>query len=291
MRSVFPMQDVERTLRASQLFAGVDGATLTTLAAQTTRRRLVRGESLWRALEPISCVSIIVSGLVKIVRADESSIVSIFGAHEAIGLLGLLSDGVYLADAVAASAVVEVARVDAKLLLATVHACPALAHSLNASLASLSRALDEKIRIMSAGPVERRLATLLLCMLDRFGDELEGGTHIVPVSLTRAELASLIGSTVETLIRTMSRWQKAGTVRTTRDGFSIDDVSLLEAICSPRRNPACGARVTPIRAESSNTEPRRAHPVQHLRVDAGFAEIGAPRGSDERRLPVGVEGA
>lgn len=227
------MHDVERTLRASQLFAGVDASTVATLAAQTTCRRLVRGEALWRAGEPITTVSVIVSGLVKIVRPDEDAIVSIFGAHEAIGLLGLLSEGVYLADAVAASPSVEVARVDAKQLLAAVDACPTLAHSLNTSLAALSRALDEKIRIMSAGSVEKRLASLLLHLVDRFGDELESGAHIVPVPLTRAELASLVGATVETLIRTMSRWKKSGIVSTSREGFVIDDIGLLEAIRSP----------------------------------------------------------
>lgn len=41
----------------------------------------------------------------------------------------------------------------------------------NRSLVAHSAALRQKIRIMTAGPVERRLAALLLHLAERFGDE------------------------------------------------------------------------------------------------------------------------
>jgi len=236
------MRDInlEGTLRASPLFAGIDENTMIGLGARAVRRRFTRGEAIWRARQPASQISVIRSGLVKIVRFGDdgaTSIVSIFGPHEVIGLLGLLTDGVFLADAIAASSTVEVASIDAQALRAAMDTCPVLTKSMNRELASLSRELDEKIQIMSAGTVERRLAALLLHMFDRFGDELEGGTYCVPVSLTRIELASLVGATVETTIRTMSRWHKSGVVRTTPDGFMLDDLSVLRAIRAHARTP------------------------------------------------------
>jgi CRP/FNR family transcriptional regulator len=47
--------------------------------------------------------------------------------------------------------------------------------------------------------------------------------------LTRQELADLTGTTIETAIRTMSRWQKDDVVRTEKDGFVIVDRPALEA--------------------------------------------------------------
>ena len=48
--------------------------------------------------------------------------------------------------------------------------------------------------------------------------------------LTRQELADLTGTTIETAIRTMSRWQKDDLVRTEKDGFVIVNRDSLETV-------------------------------------------------------------
>jgi CRP-like cAMP-binding protein len=45
--------------------------------------------------------------------------------------------------------------------------------------------------------------------------------------LSRQELADLTGTTIETCIRIMSRWGKAGIVSTERDGFVVRDPAQL----------------------------------------------------------------
>jgi CRP-like cAMP-binding protein len=96
-----------------------------------------------------------------------------------------------------------------------------LAQAINRSLVSHTVALRQKIRIMTAGPVERRLAALLMHLAERFGDESANGSITIPVVLSRSDLARLVGATIETTIRTMSRWQKAGVLSTTPQGFVI----------------------------------------------------------------------
>jgi CRP-like cAMP-binding protein len=98
---------------------------------------------------------------------------------------------------------------------------------MNASLIEHMQALQEKIRIMTAGKVDKRLSTLLLHLASRFGDELDDGTTFVPIQLSRAECARLVGATIETTIRTMSKWQKSGVVETTATGFVLHDVEAL----------------------------------------------------------------
>ena len=46
--------------------------------------------------------------------------------------------------------------------------------------------------------------------------------------LSRQELADLTGTTIETAIRIMSRWQKEDVMRTEKDGFIIVDRPSLE---------------------------------------------------------------
>jgi CRP/FNR family transcriptional regulator len=52
----------------------------------------------------------------------------------------------------------------------------------------------------------------------------------IPLVLSRQELADMIGTTIETSIRIMSRWGKEGVVRTEKDGFTIVDRAALEAV-------------------------------------------------------------
>ena len=58
-----------------------------------------------------------------------------------------------------------------------------------------------------------------------------GGTYI-PLALSRQELADLTGTTIETCIRIMSRWNKDEVVRTDKDGFVVVDRAELERIAA-----------------------------------------------------------
>jgi CRP-like cAMP-binding protein len=51
----------------------------------------------------------------------------------------------------------------------------------------------------------------------------------IPIALSRQEIADLVGTTVETAIRILSRWQKEGIVETEKKGFRIPDPSALAA--------------------------------------------------------------
>ncbi len=46
--------------------------------------------------------------------------------------------------------------------------------------------------------------------------------------LSRQDLADLLGTTVETSIRIMSRWGKDGVVQTRKEGFLVTDLEALE---------------------------------------------------------------
>ena len=56
-----------------------------------------------------------------------------------------------------------------------------------------------------------------------------GGTFI-PLALSRQELADVTGTTIETSIRIMSRWNKDDVVRTEKDGFVVLDRGELERV-------------------------------------------------------------
>ena len=58
-----------------------------------------------------------------------------------------------------------------------------------------------------------------------------GGTFVA-MPLARQELADLTGTTIETTIRIMSRWQKDGVLLTEKDGFVVVDRATLETVAA-----------------------------------------------------------
>lgn len=225
-----PVTPIEKLLGASRLFGQLPPSTLTGLAARTVRRSARRGERIFRAGEPALRFNLIISGVVKIVRpvADGTeAIIGLFGPRESIGDPAVLERGSYMADAVVASDHAEILSIDAAPVLALTQRSIEVANSICRVLLDHTRALHEKIGIMSAGSVPKRLATLFLALGERFGDEQEDGTLSMPIALSRGELACLVGARVETTIRTVRRWERADILETQSDGFTIKDVRAL----------------------------------------------------------------
>jgi CRP/FNR family transcriptional regulator len=80
--------------------------------------------------------------------------------------------------------------------------------------------------------VEYRIAHLLLKLADRIGEDSLAGGITIPIVLSRQDIADLVGTTVETAIRVMSRWRKMGIVVNDKRGILIRDRETLEDLAS-----------------------------------------------------------
>ena len=75
----------------------------------------------------------------------------------------------------------------------------------------------DDLRLMPAGADES----------DQIGRPERGGVFVA-MPLSRQELADLTGTTIETTIRIMSRWQKEDVLHTEKDGFVVLDRNALD---------------------------------------------------------------
>ena len=100
-------------------------------------------------------------------------------------------------------------------------------------------------RLMEAGrsrlelateEVEARLARALLRLADKFGAQ-RGEEIVFSQSFTRQNLADLAGTTVESAIRVLSRWTKAGFVRTSDGRIVVQDVDALAQRAGKAEDP------------------------------------------------------
>jgi CRP-like cAMP-binding protein len=81
----------------------------------------------------------------------------------------------------------------------------------------------------SCARVENRFASLFVGLTEKMGVATDGG-HLIPLPLSRQELADLTGTTLETAIRVMSRWGKEGVISTRREGFVVHNRRELETL-------------------------------------------------------------
>jgi CRP-like cAMP-binding protein len=154
-------------------------------------------------------------------------ILEILGPGEPVGAVAVFERRPFPATAIAleASSLLSIPERDFFLLI---EKRPEITRRLLAGLTLRLMAANKRLADMT-GSVEYRIARLFETLAERLGQKAEAGTF-VPVALSRQEIADLVGTTVETAIRVMSRWQKEGLVETEKKGFRIRNASALRAL-------------------------------------------------------------
>jgi len=203
---------------------GASPEALERLARAATTRTVERGQYLWRTGDMPVALTVVRTGLVKIVKVGvqgKKTICGLFGAPDTLGDAPVLQGIPFPADAIVATPEVQRVDIPRDVLLTAAQAEPQLGLSLARSVQQKLNTLMAKIDVLSAGSVEARLATLLVQLEERFGDEFDDSTVKVPVTLSRQELADLVSTSFETAIRAMTKWEREGIVETTHHGFDI----------------------------------------------------------------------
>ena len=111
---------------------------------------------------------------------------------------------------------------------------PQVAHRLIQMLAGRLQSLMA-LTVLTGERVERRLAHILVKLADRAGrPDPEGEGTLITVPLSRQDLADMAGTTLETSIRTVSRFRSQGWLKTRRGGYLvITDLADLKAHAAP----------------------------------------------------------
>lgn len=226
--------DVLEKLRTFNVFADVPEERLTLAARETTTLNLDRHALVWNEGDTCRHLYFVLSGRVKIIKHSETGkdvIIEIYGPKDAIGETSTLVGGAYTTAAVCLSptSLLCVPRHQILDLLATV---PGMALRSLRGMARRQRMLMQKIKELAAGGVEYRIAHLLLKLADRIGEESTQDGINIPIVLSRQDIADLVGTTVETAIRVMSRWRKMGIVTNDKKGILIRDRETLEDLAA-----------------------------------------------------------
>ena len=192
-----------------------------------------RGERLFAEGDESSAFITIASGRVKILKstpAGKDVILEVFGAGDPLGAVAAYEGRPYPASAVALEPTTCV-LIPRREFFALLQQHPTLVRGLLLGLTVRLVELTNRMVEFSGGKLEPRFARMFLKMADESGQPSTEGL-VIPVHLSRQDLADLSGTTIETSIRIMSRWGKEGLVRTDRNGFVILDKPALEALAA-----------------------------------------------------------
>lgn len=188
-----------------------------------------KNETIFREGDPAERIHLIAKGRVKIVKAAGSRdvIIELLGDGEPVGAVAVFERRAFPASAIAIEPT-TILSIPEREFFALVERRPEMTRRLLAGLTMRLMAVNKRIADMT-GSSESRTARLFVTLADRVG-VARGEATFVPLPLSRQEIADLIGTTLETAIRLMSRWQKDEIVITEKGGFLLPRVNALREI-------------------------------------------------------------
>jgi CRP/FNR family transcriptional regulator len=216
-------------LRKISLFKRVSPADRARIAEVAHIKRYGPGEVIFREGDPADTFLTVIEGRVKVYKATPAGkeiILEIFSAGDPLGAVAVYENANLPASALTLEPT-ECLAISQRDFFNLLEQHPALVRGLLSGLTLRLAELTRRLADMT-GRVEARFARLFLKLADQIGKPERGGIFVA-MPLTRQELADLTGTTIETAIRIMSRWQRDGVIHTEKDGFVIINRPALEA--------------------------------------------------------------
>lgn len=220
-------------LATSPPLSGLPRPLLEMLGRTTVIRHYAPGDHLWHTGDVVDSLLIVHSGAVAVVQhtaKGESIIMGLFGPGDFLCFSAALQRQPYSADAIAFSTPTSVLQVALLPIIESLPTTPELAVAINDALLEHSAVLRAKVNIVSAGSVPRRIAALMQHLIRRFGAEENPLEASINIPITREQIGQFVGARVETVIRILGRWQKAGLIRTSSSHIRILRRDMLDRI-------------------------------------------------------------
>jgi len=219
-------------LKDSRMLHDLDDRTVEAMASQSSMATYAVGEFLHEAGEPMSAVTFISRGRVKVYRVSrdgKQQTIVLLGAGDAFGEIGIVdlrAQDLYV-EALEETSVCRTER-DAFLMLASRD--PALAIRLAEAMGEKLQEARERIADFAFRDVRGRVAHLILTFLERErrlagDDELD---RIVP-GLTHRELADIIGTRRESVSLALGALERDGLIQVDDGRIVVRDLDALRS--------------------------------------------------------------
>ncbi len=210
-------------LRSSSIFSSLNDYELAELADLSIERSFMSNEFVFWDGDAPDWLYVVAEGKVKILKHSSSGrefIIAFFGPGEMFGEVAVFENKPYpaSAQAVTETKVIGIRREEFLSFLAN---RPQIALRIINVLGERLRDAQGRLRDFAGERVEQRLASTLLMLSAKLG---------ITLPFTRQEIADMVGTSTETVIRVMSHLKDRGIIRSTRGKVIILDEEKLRLL-------------------------------------------------------------
>lgn len=224
-------EDTIHFLKQFPVFKDLDPFEMLPIIDFSSSRQYEPGQIIFMQDEPATDVYFIKSGKVKIYRTDydgKEQIVNMLQKNDMFPHQGLFRKGQYpahaeISDVPTTLVSIPIASFE-NFLIAYPEICIKMFRVLGEIIVDLQSRLEQKMLYN----ITDQIIMLLLRLADRNGQLLDDGMYKINMLFTNRELANMIGSSRETVSRTLTQLKKKDFIYTDDNGYLIIDYVQLE---------------------------------------------------------------
>jgi len=212
---------VIKNLKKIDLFKNLSDEELKELEHYVTTATYRKKEDIFTEGDAPEWFYIVLTGKIKVTKISHDGkeiILELISPYDIFGGVAVLRNFPYPANAVAMEDS-EILKISRKNLMRLVDRFPNLMFCIALQLGDRMKSSYDSLKNIALERVEARIAALLLKLGNKVGVETDAGL-MIDMRLTKQDVADMVGTTVETSIRTFSKFKKEGLV-TDSDGKII----------------------------------------------------------------------
>ncbi len=211
-------------LRSVPIFSELDEIDLQKITKLGVRKKYRKGSIILLEEETGSAMFVIISGKVKVVRADDDGrevILAILSESDFFGEMAIL-DGLSRSASVVATGKAELFMIHRGDFLKLMNDYPAIAIALLRELTMRLRKADMQIKSLSLKDAAGRVASVILRLADDIGRIRKGRVEIEEVPLQQ-DMANMAGTSRETVSRMIHMFVEQGHLELQGNKLVIND--------------------------------------------------------------------
>lgn len=200
---------------------------LKTVSDSKILKKIKKGEALFQEGEKLDGVFCVRSGISKLSKLSENGkdqIVKLASKGEIMGQRSVIAEECTNLSAVAVSDM-EVCFIPKEIISNTLNNNPNYAVEVLRHMAHDLKEADDVIVNMSQKTVKQRVAEAFLYLKNNFGEDKEG---FLLLTLSREDIANVVGTATESAIRIISEFKKKGLIKTLGKKIGVADEKKLQ---------------------------------------------------------------
>jgi CRP-like cAMP-binding protein len=221
-----PQNSWDTRVQHFTLFANISPEDRYLIVNEARERQFSRGQTIYTECDDMRQVVLLTSGSAKMVQSSQNGsavILRLCGPGELVGALGISKQERHRSTPQALSSSSALVW-DRSVFESLSKQFPSLRLNVAYILYKQLEDMEDRFREISTENVASRLSRQISRLVKQIGIRSNGS---VKIKITREELAQMIGTSLFTVSRLLSEWDRKGIVTTRREGFSVDNLQAL----------------------------------------------------------------